>query len=170
MRSLPMHVWRKLQLAVMLLSEETSPRDILVVILSWIRDNYKYFSVEPFSSYGFDEFSHVNENLMPVDYSSFSSSDIAHFKKVILEYQAKDVEFIARFLRDTMEALITVEVDKQCPRCESDGMRVFIGKHNGLLAYQCNVCGHSHYIDGAKVEVGGLEFANEVVLRNIGLI
>ncbi|MDD1020245.1 hypothetical protein M5G24_14625 [Pseudomonas sp. TNT2022 ID1048] len=170
MRSLPMHVWRELQSAVMLLSEESSLRDVLVVILSWVRGNYKYFTVEPFSSYGFDEFSHVNENLMPVDYSSFSPSDIAHFKKVILEYQAKEAESIARFLRDTMEALITVEVDKKCPRCESDGMRVFIGRHNGLLAYQCNVCGHSHYIDGSKVEVGGLEFADEVKLRNIGVI
>jgi hypothetical protein len=154
----------------MLLSEESSLRDVLGVVLFWVRSNYKYFTVEPFSNYGFDEFSHVNESMMPVDYSSFLPSDITRFKKVILEYQAKDVESIARFLRDTIEVLITVEVDEQCPRCESDGMRVFIGRHNGLLAYQCNVCGHSHYIDGSKVEVGGLEFVSEVVLRNIGLI
>ncbi|WP_397380057.1 hypothetical protein [Pseudomonas sp.] len=154
----------------MLLSEESSLRDVLGVVLFWVRSNYKYFTVESFSNYGFDEFSHVNESMMPVDYSSFLPSDITRFKKVILEYQAKDVESIARFLRDTIEVLITVEVDEQCPRCESDGMRVFIGRHNGLLAYQCNVCGHSHYIDGSKVEVGGLEFVSEVVLRNIGLI
>jgi Zn finger protein HypA/HybF involved in hydrogenase expression len=170
MRSLPIHVWREFQLAVMLLSEESSLRDVLGVILSWIRRNHRYLAVDPFSSYGFDEFAHVNESLMPVDFSSFSPADIVHFKKVIFEYQAKEVEFIARFLRDTMEALITVEVDKQCPKCESDGMRVFMGKHNGLLAYQCNVCGHSHYIDGSKVELGGLEFANELNLRSVGLI
>ncbi|KTB65124.1 MULTISPECIES: hypothetical protein [Pseudomonas] len=170
MRSLPVYVWRELQLAVMLLSEESSLRDVLGVVLLWVRGNYKYFTVEPFSSYGIDEFSHVNESLMPVDYSSFLPSDITRFKKVILEYQAKDVESIARFLRDTIELLVTVEVDKQCPRCESGGMRVFIGRHNGLLAYQCNVCGHSRYIDGSKVEVGGLEFVSEVMLRNVGLI
>ncbi|WP_455930730.1 hypothetical protein [Pseudomonas fluorescens] len=170
MRSLPVYVWRELQLAVMLLSEESSLRDVLGVVLLWVRGNYKYFTVEPFSSYGVDEFSHVNESLMPVDYSSFLPSDITRFKKVILEYQAKDVESIARFLRDTIEVLVTVEVDKQCPRCESGGIRVFIGRHNGLLAYQCNVCGHSHYIDGSKVEVGGLEFVSEVMLRNVGLI
>lgn len=170
MRSLPVCVWREFQLAVMLLSEESSLRDVLGVILSWIRGNYECFTVEPFSSYGFDEFSRVDENLMPVDCSSFLPGDITHFKKVILEYQPKEVESIARFLRDTMEALITVEVDRQCPRCESDGMRVFIGRHNGLLAYQCNVCGHSHYIDGSRVEIGGLEFASEVSLRSAGLI
>lgn len=170
MQSLPVHVWRELQLAVMQLSEESSLREILMVILSWVRGNYKYFTVEPFSSYGLDGFSHVNENLMPVDYSSFSPSDIAHFKKVILEYQAREVESIARFLRDAMEALLTLEVDQKCPRCESYGMRIFIGRHNGLLAYQCNICGHSHYIDGSRVEVGGLEFADEVKLRNAGLI
>ncbi|WP_081673817.1 hypothetical protein [Pseudomonas cremoricolorata] len=170
MRSLPVHVWRELQLAVMPLSEESSLRDVLGVVLLWVRGNYRFFAVEPFLSYGFDEFSHVNERLMPVDYSSFLSSDITRFKKVILKYKAKDVESIARFLRDTIEVLITVEIDKQCPRCESDGMRVFIGRHNGLLAYQCNVCGHSHYIDGSKVEVGGLEFVSEVILRNVGLV
>ncbi|QXH58831.1 hypothetical protein [Pseudomonas maumuensis] len=170
MRSLPVQVWRELQLAVMPLSEESSLKDVLVVILSWLRGNYKWFTVEPFSIYGFDEFLHVNEDIMPVDYSSFLPSDIGHFKKVVLKYQAKEAESIARFLRDTMEALITIEIDKQCPRCESDGMRVFIGRHNGLLACQCNVCGNSHYIDGSKVEVGGLEFASEVILRGAGLI
>ncbi|MEZ7179847.1 hypothetical protein QVM52_31325, partial [Pseudomonas mosselii] len=74
------------------------------VILLWVRGNYKYFTVEPFLSYGVDELSDVNESLMPVDYSSFLPSDITRFKKVILGHQAKDVESIARFLRDTIEA------------------------------------------------------------------
>lgn len=107
-----MHVWRELQLAVMLLSEESSLRGGLGVILLWVRGNYKCFTVEPFLIYGVDEFSNVNESLMPVGYSSFLPSDITRFKKVILGHQAKDVESIARFLRDTIEALITVEVDK----------------------------------------------------------
>ena len=47
---------------------------------------------------------------------------------------------------------------------------VFIGKHNGMLACQCNVCGYSHYSDGCRVESGGLEFASEMQLREFGLI
>lgn len=170
MRSLPVYVWRELQLAVTLLDENSSLRETLGVVLSWIRGNYKYFTVEPFSTYGIDEFLHVDENLMPVEFSSFLPSDIAKFKKVIFGYQSNEAESIARFLRDTMEALITVETDKQCPRCQSDGMRIFIGRYNGLLAYQCNVCGHSSYSDGYKVGGGELEFVSEKRLREFNMI
>lgn len=170
MRSLPVYVWRELQLAMTLLDENSSLRDTLGVVLSWIRRNYKCFSVEPFSTYGIDEFSHINEKLMPVEFSSFLPSDIVHLKKVVFGYQANEAELIARFLRDTMEALITVEADRQCPRCQSDGMRIFIGRYNGLLAYQCNICGHSTYSDGSKVGGGELEFVSEKKLRELNMI
>lgn len=113
MRSLPVYVWRELQLAMTLLDENSSLRATLRVVLSWIRENYKYFTVEPFSTYGIDEFSHIDESLMPVEFSSFLPSDIAHLKKVIFGYQANEAEPIARFLRDTMESLITVEADRR---------------------------------------------------------
>ncbi|WP_246356623.1 hypothetical protein [Pseudomonas gingeri] len=87
--------------------------DILELILLWLRRNYGCFAVEPFSAYNFDELSNVNEKLMPVEFSAFGIGDIAHFRKVILGYQAKDVEAIARFLRDTIEELITIEIDGQ---------------------------------------------------------
>ncbi|WP_055137388.1 hypothetical protein [Pseudomonas corrugata] len=170
MRPLPVHVWRKFQSAMAQLHEGSSSRETLEVILSWIRDGYRYFTVEPFSVYGFDEFSQMDEGAMPVEFSSYLPSDLAHLKKVILEYQSKDVEFIAQFLRDTLEALITVELDKQCPDCKSDGVRIFIGKHNGLLAYQCNVCGRSHYSDGSKVGRGELEFVSAKKLREFNVI
>ncbi|MBV4483919.1 hypothetical protein [Pseudomonas khavaziana] len=170
MRSLPVYVWRELQSAVTLLDENSSLRETLGVILSWIRENYKCFTVEPFSTYGIDEFSHVDESLMPVEFSSLLPSDITQFKKVIFGYQANEADAIARFLRDTIEALITVETDKQCPKCQSDGMRIFIGRYNGLLAYQCDVCGHSNYSDGSKVSGGELEFVSEKRLRELNMI
>lgn len=139
MRTFFIEIWQEFQLAVADLSNETSLRKVLEIILFWIRRNYKYLAGEPFLAYGFDSFAKVNERVLPVECSSFKVSDLINFKSVILKRQPRDVEAIARFLRDTLEALATVEVDKQCPKCESEGMRVFIGKHNGLLAYQCNV-------------------------------
>lgn len=170
MRSLSTKVWHELQSTVTLLGDKSSPRDVLEMILMWIRRNYKYFAVDPFSAYSFDQLSNVNEKLMPVEFSTFRLDDIAHFRGIILRYKASDVEAIARFLRDTIEELVTIEIDEQCPRCESPAMRIFIGNQNGLLAFQCNVCGHSHYSDGSKVEIGGLEFVSEVRLREFGLI
>lgn len=170
MRTLPIKIWHEFQLAVATLSDEAPLRQVLEVILFWIRSNYKHLAGEPFSVYGFDSFAKVDEREIPVEYSSFKVSDLINFKSVILKRQARDVEAIARFLRDTVEELATVEIDEQCPKCKSEGMRVFIGKHNGLLAFQCNVCGYSHYSDGSRVESGGLEFASEMQLREFGLI
>ena len=170
MRTLPIKIWHEFQLAVATLSDEAPLRQVLEVILFWIRSNYKHLAGEPFSVYGFDSFAKVDEREIPVEYSSFKVSDLINFKSVILKRQARDVEAIARFLRDTVEELATVEIDEQCPKCKSEGMRVFIGKHNGLLASQCNVCGYSHYSDGSRVESGDLEFASEMQLREFGLI
>lgn len=170
MRTLPVYVWRELQMAMTLLDEDSSLREALGVILLWIKGNYNYFTVEPFSTYGIDEFSHVDESLMPVEFSSFLPGDIAHLKKVIFGYEAYEVEPIARFLRDTLEALVTVEADRQCPKCQSDGMRIFVGKYNRLLAYQCNVCGCSTCSDSSKVCSGELEFVSEKRLRELNII
>lgn len=170
MRHLPVNVWREFQSAVSLLNETSSARDTLDVILLWIRGNRKYFLNEPFSTYGFEDFVDLKEKEMPVDFSSFLSADIDNFKKFTYKYQAKDVNAIAQLLRDVIEALITVDADRQCPRCDSEGMHVFIGKQNGLLAYQCNTCGYSHYSDGTRVGLGGLGFVTEKKLREFNMI
>ncbi|WP_407311127.1 hypothetical protein [Pseudomonas sp. nanlin1] len=170
MRTVPIKIWHELQSVVESLSEEPPFRQVLEVILFWVRSNYKYLAGEPFSVYGFDNFVKLDGRQLPVEYSSFEMSDLINFKSAVLKRQSRDLDSIAMFLRDTIEELATIEVYEQCPRCESQGMRAFIGKHNGLLAYQCNVCGCAHYSDGSRVENGGLEFASERQLREFGLI
>ncbi|WP_108097480.1 hypothetical protein [Pseudomonas sp. GV071] len=170
MRTLPIKIWHEFQSVVAAFSDETPLRKVLEVILFWVRSNHKYLTGEPFLDYGVDGFAKLDEREIPVEYSSFKVSDLINFKSVVLKRQARDTESIARFLRDTVEELATVEVDEKCPSCETDGMRAFIGKYNGLLAYQCNVCGFSHYSNGSRVESGGLEFASERQLREFGLI
>lgn len=170
MNSIPVSAWRELQLAMVQLSESASLRAILGVLLSWLRGNAKLIELEPFSLYGFKEFIEVDEDSMPIDFSSVTRSDIAHYKKAILGYSSSDVESIARFLRDILEALITVEVNEKCPNCGSEWMRAFIGRNNGRLAYQCDVCGCSRYSNGARVDADGLMFVSEEKLRGFGLI
>jgi len=151
MHTLPIKIWHEFQSVVADLSDEDPLRKVLEVILFWVKSNNKDLAGEPFSVYGFDNFSELYEKDIPVEYSSFRVSDLINFKSVVLKCQAGDVESIARFLRDTVEELATVEVDEQCPSCQSEGMRAFIGKHNGLLAYQCHVCGYSRYSDGSRL-------------------
>lgn len=170
MNAIPIKTWNNFQSTVANLSNEAPSRKVLEVILFWIRENYKNLKSEPFSIYGFDSLAKLNDKDIPVEYSSFKKSDLVNFKTVILKRKAKDVESIARFLRDTVEELGAIEVDDQCSKCKSEGMRVFANKHNGVLAYQCNVCGCSHYLDGSRVSSGELEFASERQLREFGLI
>ena len=169
MGGLPTKVWREFQSAVSALADEAPSRQILELILCWIRSNYQHLACEPYTTYGFDRVIKVNEREMPVERSCFKVTDLINFKSTILKRQPREGEAIARFLRDTIEELITVEVDEHCPKCKSDGMRIFIGRYNGLLAYQCGVCGYSHYSDGARVKSGELDFVSEMQLRELGL-
>lgn len=79
MRALPTKIWQKFQFAVGALSDQAPRREILKLVLFWIRENYKYLAVEPFSTYGFDEISRIDEEVMPIDYSSFMASDVINF-------------------------------------------------------------------------------------------
>lgn len=169
MGSLPTKVWGEFQLAVSALADEAPSRQVLELLLCWTRSNYQHLDCEPYTTYGFDRIVKVNEREMPVERSCFKVADLINFKNTILKRQSQEGEAIARFLRDTVEELITVEVDEQCPKCKSAGGRIFIGRYNGLLAYQCGVCGHSHYSDGTRVKRDELDFASEMQLRELGL-
>lgn len=168
MGGLPIKVWSEFQSAVSVLADEAPSRQVLELILCWIRSNYQHFACEPYTTYRFDKVVKIDEREMPVDRSCFKAADLVNFKKIILNRQPREGEAIARFLRDTIEELITVEVDEQCPSCKSDGVRIFIGRYNGLPAYQCSVCGYSHYSDGSRVKGDELDFASEMQLRELG--
>lgn len=170
MQPLPAYVWREFQSALTSLDENSSARDILGVILSWIRSNRRLIFFEPFSTYGIDAFLKIEEETLPVERSSFIISDLPHLQQLVINYRAKDVDAISQFLRDTIEALVTITIEEKCPRCKSDGMRVFIGRYNKCPAFQCDVCGHAYYSNGAGVERNGLEFASEEQLQEYGFL
>ena len=68
MRTLPIKIWHEFQLVVATLSDEAPLRQVLEVILFWIRSHYKHLAGEPFSVYGFDSFAKVDERKIPVEY------------------------------------------------------------------------------------------------------
>jgi hypothetical protein len=165
-----LEVWREFQSAVDKLNEKSTPREVLGIMLAWLRSRHDFFTKQPFCNYGFAQIMKMKEESLPVEYSRL---DILHFKKIILSYDyasAKNVESIAGFLRDSIEELVTLEVEKQCPNCESWDMVFYVGKYNGLLAYVCRVCGHSRYLDGSKVGTDELDFVYNNKLKEVGMI
>jgi hypothetical protein len=71
MRSLPVYVWCELQLAMTLLDENSSLREVFVVVLSWIRGNYKCFPVEPFRPIGLMNFRTLMRILSRLNFHHF---------------------------------------------------------------------------------------------------
>lgn len=162
--------WKDLQLATETLSLNSSPRDLLEILLSWLRTNHKLCFIKPFSDYRLDKFLKANESALPVDFSSVTNKDVMHFKSIIIKYSYKDVNKIAQFLRDVFEELVIFEIDEQCPVCKSWGMRVLVGEANGIFAHECKVCTYAKYLDGSDINGDNLVFASTSKLREAGFL
>ena len=167
---IPTALWAEFQASVTALGENPDRRAFLALILDWIRKNPKIFNTEPFTNYGICDFAKIHEDEMPVEYSAFVADDFRHFKETITRYDTRKTDSIARFIRDTLEELITIEVDRQCPNCHSNFMLAFTGRQKMMLAFVCKVCGHSHYSDGGAVGTDTLDYASADDLRQAGLI
>ncbi|WP_157160308.1 hypothetical protein [Cupriavidus sp. BIS7] len=167
---IPTALWTEFQASVIALDDNPGRRELLALILEWIRKSPKIFDAEPFASYGLGNFAKLHEDEMPVEHSAFVMDDVKHFKETVSRYDARKSDSIARFIRDTLEDLITIEVDRQCPNCRSDFMLAFTGRQKMSLAFVCKICGHSHYSDGSPIVADTLDYASTEYLRQAGLI
>lgn len=168
---IPATLWTGFKASVIALGNNPSRREILALILDWTRKNSKLLDTEPFASYGLMNFINLNEGEMPVEHSAFTNDDFRHFKETISKYNPDKTDSIARFIRDTLEELIVIEVDKTCPNCHSDFMLVFLSKQKMELALVCKICGHSNYLDGSAIgEADKLDYASRDSLWRAGLI
>jgi hypothetical protein len=170
MRTLMPSQWIEFQKTVAAMGDNSSPREILNTILNWLRRYSEIFSSEPFASYGFYRFLLLKEENCPVKKSSMHGVEFENFKKIIKKYRTKDTESIARYLRDTLEILVVMEVDRQCPRCGCWGMGVYKNSQDGRIAFECRQCGFASYLDGSRVSANELTFASNDDLRNTGLM
>ena len=80
------------------------------------------------------------------------------------------MECIARYLRDTLEALAVMEVDKQCPRCKCWGLNVYKDKESKEIIFECAQCGYLRDMDGNGIKVKELVFASDEDLHSAGLV
>ncbi len=152
------------------LKEELSAIDLLGMLLQLLKDCGATLSDNPFFAYGLTEFILVKQEDCPIQFTSFSDADVPHFKDVAATYAKKPDSTIASFLRFTLEEMLVVESDRDCPRCGSGGMGIFKSGSDGRLALMCKHCGHGVYLDGSKMAVGALAVPTTTDLRNAALI
>ena len=170
MRKLMRSQWTEFQNTISVMDDKSSPREILSVILSWLRKSPETFSTGEFSVYGVNRFLELREENYPVESSPMRGVEFSHFKKIIEKYSHNDIENIARYLRDTLETLVVVAADRQCPRCERWGLGVYKNANDGRMAFECRQCGFAVYSDGSIVGANELTFASTENLDGIDLI
>ncbi|NHZ83301.1 hypothetical protein F2P44_29100 [Massilia sp. CCM 8695] len=163
-------IWSEFQENIRNLDEGASPREILDVILDWLRKYKEYFLRPPFSDYGFNRFITLDAPDYPVEISLMRGEELLFFKKLVFNQQGKDKESIARILRDTFEMLLVLEMDEKCANCGRDGLGVYLNEENAKLVYECKQCGIAKYTDGAKLDGGHYVFAKTVDLIKEKLI
>ncbi|MDM9645787.1 hypothetical protein [Rhizobium sp. S163] len=170
MRKLPKSIWIDFQRSVSGLNDKSSPREVLETVLNWLRNNEEMLSDGPFAAYGFGRFIAMDEHKLPVQHSSMIPSDIPHFRDIILRYNEYDLEPIARFLSDTIEEIVVLQVARPCQNCGFNSMKVYTSSFTGLLAFECSVCGYAEYSNGVKIQSDRLDFADTLTLEAAGLL
>lgn len=125
----------------------SKPREILTVILNWMRSNAEIFDQKPFSEYRLNYKLKLNEDIYPVDYSPFHGAEFLHVRGYLKKYTYKDIEPIARNLSEMLESLIFLEVDMECSNCQRGRLLVWKNELDGKLFYECRQCGFVHFIE-----------------------
>lgn len=162
--------WMDFQKMVAVMPNDSEPIEVLKSILRWLMDNSEIILSEPFLSYKLGRFLDLQLDCYPVDMSSIRGAEFDHFKKVIKKYNSQDAESIARYLRDTLESLVVLEVDKDCPKCEHWGVGAYKSCHDERIVFECRQCGYVFDADSANESTDEFTFASIEDLRRAGLL
>jgi hypothetical protein len=170
MKKLSISEWKEFQIKLIAMPEISTPREILKEILGWFLNNSEIILDSPFSSYGLERYLGLEIDRYPVDISPMRGAEFEHFKKAIKRYSPREADSIARYLRDTLESLVVLEVDNQCARCEHWGRKAYKSVREERIVFECGQCGFASYADGSSATSDETTFASIADLKNAGLI
>ncbi|MDQ8954598.1 hypothetical protein RFH42_16770 [Acinetobacter rudis] len=168
MRTLSKQVLDDLFIQLDNLSITSKPREILTVILGWMRSNAEILEQKPFVDYQLNYMSNLNEDEYPVEYSVLHGSEFIHIRNCLKRYTYKDAKFIASMLSNMLDNLFFLEVDVTCSNCQGGGLLVWKNELGGKLVHECAQCGFVHFLE-QDVEYH-LVPATTLELKQAGLI
>lgn len=131
------------------LSVTSSPREILSVILGWMRSNREIYSHIPFSDDHLTDMLKLDADIYPVEYSPLYGAEFIHIRNCFKRYKHgyKDQNGLSRLLRYTLESLLFFEVDLSCLSCDRGGLLVLKNEQENKFFYECRQCGQLHHVD-----------------------
>lgn len=154
------------------LSNKSSTKELLDIILSWMRSNKRILEYEPFNNYLLLEYLEYDYSLYPIEYSSMHGDEVDVFKRIINSYTTKSEESLAMLLSGTLEKIITLEVDDICYICGGGlGMSVWYDELASQVVLDCNACHNTYNLDGSLHKVlSRLKPATLAQLKEVNLI
>lgn len=129
------------------LSITSTPREILTVVLGWMRSNAEILDQKPFVDYQLNYMSNLNEDEYPVEYSILHGSEFIHVRDFLKKYTFRDAKFIASLLSEMLDKLFFLEVDIECSICQSGGLLVWKNELDSKIVYECKQCGFVYFLE-----------------------
>ncbi|QCZ96612.1 hypothetical protein DL544_06220 [Stenotrophomonas sp. pho] len=82
---------------------------------------------EPFLSYGFDLMVNMDGRLDEYPFAEIGEADVGRVYLRATQLRNASDDGVAQFVRDLMEELVAVEIDRVCLRCGEAYMRAYMG-------------------------------------------
>ncbi|EMI50848.1 hypothetical protein C405_04187 [Stenotrophomonas maltophilia AU12-09] len=113
---------------------------------------------EPFLSYGFDLMVNMDGRLDEYPFAEIGEADVGRVYLRATQLRNASDDGFAQFVRDLMEELVAVEIDRVCFRCGEAYMRAYMGLISFTPAFQCDVCGYGEFLNGSALRGERLRF------------
>jgi predicted RNA-binding Zn-ribbon protein involved in translation (DUF1610 family) len=149
MNAMPFVTYRDLVSTFFSMDDGATGRDVVSSIVGWVERNSTTLVGSPYADY---------------------RRDVDRIKRRVSEFKPSDVMAMCQFLRDLMEELVVVEVDKTCIRCGESYMLAYSAVSMYAIVYQCVACGFSCFSDGSDLSGEGVRFLTEQELVSEGFV
>lgn len=139
-------------------NNNSGARGVVEALIQWIIECEGEVRREPFLSYGFDLMVSMDGRLDEYPFAEIGEADVGRVYSRATRLRSASDDDVAQFVRDLMEGLVAVEIDRVCSRCGEAYMREYMGLISVVPAFQCDVCGYGEFLDGSALRGERLRF------------
>lgn len=138
--------WEEFQRTMAGLSDKSQPKDVFLLIQSWLEEHEGLLHLNGIKEYSLHEYINIDINKYPIQYSNLRDEELKSFKKKI-SLPHRDVSGIGRVINGALERLVVFEVGEYCLNCGKYGLGAYEDPNFEKIVLECNQCGYAIYED-----------------------
>ncbi|MCZ7843067.1 MULTISPECIES: hypothetical protein [Stenotrophomonas maltophilia group] len=150
-------------------NNNSGARGVVEALIQWVMECEGEVRREPFLSYGFDLIVNMDGRLDEYPFAEIGEADVGRVHSRATQLRNASDDGVAQFVRDLMEELVAVEIDRVCSRCGEAYMRAYMGLISFTPAFQCDVCGYGEFLNGSALRGERLRFITLKELESFGI-